>query len=166
MTSKEYIANAEKIECKSCSKGIAMCKLRPCWGTVSDFKKIIKAGHAKKLMLEYYNHNDLNNNETVYFLCGASNGNECTKANWNPKGQCLLLVDNKCQVHSIKPTMGAVACCKKEMDKKLMHACLKTWTTKEGKKVIEDWKKMVDYVEKDDDNDFSMFNVISLAYGI
>jgi len=162
MTSKEYLTGAKKVECTSCTKGVSMCETRPCWGTVSDFKKIIKAGHADKLMIEYYNHEDLNKGERVYFLSGASNGNEGSKASWNPKGTCIFLVNDKCSIHEIKPTIGAVACCKTEYDLKITHACLKTWTTKSGKKLIEDWKKMVNYREKDDDEDFSIMGVLSL----
>ena len=40
-TKIDVIKNAKRIECKNCAKGIAMCRLRPCWGTVKDFKKII-----------------------------------------------------------------------------------------------------------------------------
>jgi hypothetical protein len=94
MTRKEIISSAVKVECVDCHKGVYMCRTRPCWGTVRDFKKIIKAGHAKKLMLEYYNNTAVNKGNNIYFLCGASRGNQCSKADWNPKGTCILLVDD------------------------------------------------------------------------
>lgn len=150
MTRKEIISSAEKVECTVCDKGIQMCRTRPCWGTVSNFRKIIKAGHAKKLMVDYYNNKDVNKGENIYFLSGASRGNECSKADWNPIGICIFFQDNKCDIHGIKPTMGAIGCCKMPIDIKILHACLMTWTTKEGKDLIEKWKKMVDYVEKKD----------------
>ena len=166
MTNKEIISTAVKVECIDCSKGVQMCRTRPCWGTADEFKKIISAGHKEKLMLEYYNNNDLNNGETVYFLCGASNGCECTKADWNPKGTCVFLVDNKCLIHDMKPTMGAVGCCKVGVDKNLLHACLKTWNTKQGKDLIEKWKKDVDYTDKDDNDGFSIYDAIMLNFGL
>ena len=166
MTNKEYIVSAKRIECLNCKDGINMCKMRPCWGTIGDFKKIINAGHQEKLMIDYYSHNDLNKGKRVYFLSGASNGNECSKADWNPKGECIFLVDNKCSINHIKPTIGAVACCKTPTDLKVMHACLRTWNTKQGKDLIEKWKVMVEYVEKDDDEGFSLYDgMMAMVFG-
>jgi len=85
------LANVIKVECSMCENGIRMCHRRPCWGTVEDFKKIIDAGFAKKLMIDYYNDESINNNERTYILSGANNGNECSKADWNPKGKCTFL---------------------------------------------------------------------------
>ncbi len=163
-TKTDIIKTAKKIECKDCTEGIAMCNLRPCWGTVKDFLKIIKAGHAKKLMIDYYSNDKINNGKKIYFLSGASNHNQCSKADWNPKGTCIFLVNNKCNIHNIKPTMGAVMCCKIKQDKTLMHACLMTWLTKEGLKLIEDWKKMVNYVNKDDDEGFNLYDAMTLLF--
>ena len=154
----------KKVECVDCYKGIRMCKTRPCWGMVNDFEKIIKAGNAKKLMLEYYSNRDINKGENIYFLSGASNNNQCSKADWNPRGTCILLENDKCIIHDIKPTMGAVVCCKVPMDKKLMHECLMTWTTKAGLDLIKKWKEMVDYIDKVDDENFSMYDAIMLNF--
>jgi hypothetical protein len=160
------LEKAKKIECKDCSNGVKMCQMRPCWGTVDDFKKIITAGYAKKLMIDYYNHNALNNGKRVYFLSGASNYNECSKADWDPRGACLLLENGKCIINAIKPTMGSIMCCKKEIEGlRYLHACLKTWTTQEGIDLIEDWKKKVDYIEKDDDEGFSLIEGMNLMLG-
>ena len=165
-TKTDIIKTAKRIECKDCRRGINMCEQRPCWGTVKDFKKIIKAGYAKKLMIDYYNNDKINNGEDIYFLSGASSGNECSKADWNPKGTCIFLENNKCIIHNIKPTSGAVSCCKIDYNLKLTHACLMTWTTTEGKKLIEDWKKMVDYIEKDNDEGFNFHEAVMLAFGL
>jgi hypothetical protein len=64
--------------------------------------------------------------------------------------------------------MGAVGCCKNDIgvDKELLHACLMTWTTKEGKDLIEKWKKMVDYVDVQDDEGFDIGDMISLVMGL
>jgi hypothetical protein len=163
MKSKRTILDtAKKVECLGCEKGVAMCNLRPCWGTVEDFKKIIEAGYAKKLMIDYYNADAINNGEKIYFLCGASHNNECSKADWNPKGTCLLLEDDKCTINDIKPTMGRIMCCKKNISgKKYINACMRTWTTQEGSDLIEKWKKMVNYVDKDDNEGFSFVDAFN-----
>ncbi len=153
----------KKTECKGCVNGINMCKRRPCWGTVDDFKKIIDAGNSKKLMIEYYNSDSLNSNKNIYFLSGASNGNERSKADWNPKGTCLFLENDLCSINSIKPTMGAIACCKGDQPnhKKDNEECIATWDTKEGKNLIEKWKVMVDYEDKEDHVGFSASDGLS-----
>jgi len=165
MTVKErndIIKSAKKVECTSCIKGIRMCTTRPCWGTVKDFKRIIEAGYATSMMIDYYAHRDINNGDRIYFLSGASRGNQCSKADWNPKGTCSFLIKEKCAIHDIKPTVGAVACCEKEPDLKLIHACMLTWNTRTGKKLINDWKKMVNYVDVEDDEGFDIGDLISL----
>jgi hypothetical protein len=169
MTIKErntIIRSAKKIECPNCEKGIYYCKTRPCWGTVNDFKKIIEAGHAKELMIDYYSHKNINNGNKIYFLSGSSNSNQCSKADWNPKGVCIFLENDKCRINDIKPTTGAVACCKKKPNISIMHACILTWNTKKGKQLIKDWKKMVDYKDKEDDEGFSFIDAyMAMAMG-
>jgi hypothetical protein len=153
------LEKAKRIECNGCSKGVAMCHMRPCWGTVEDFKRIIDAGYSKQLMIDYYRSDSINKGENVYFLSGANNSNECSKANWNPKGKCSLLENDKCVVNAIKPTMGSIMCCKNKFkSNRYLHACVKTWMTQEGKELIEKWKKMVDYVDKDDDAGFTLYD--------
>lgn len=156
--------NSVKIECSNCSIGVQMCHRRPCWGTVSDFKEIIKAGHAEKLMIDYYNSENINNNERIYILTGANNGNERSKADYNPIGKCsFLTTENKCSIHHIKPAMGAVACCKRENNnvQSENEACVATWATDEGKQLIEEWKTLVNYVEKEDDAGFNFISALS-----
>jgi Fe-S-cluster containining protein len=155
---KEELFSTEKIECKGCLKGINMCELRPCWGTVKDFKKIINAGFSKKLMIDYYESDALKNKKRIYFLSGASNGNECSKADWNPRGECSFLENELCSIYNIRPTIGAIACCKKDplMIRKKTEQCIATWDTKEGELLIEKWKKLVEYQEKEDDAGFSL----------
>ena len=156
----------EKIECNGCWKGVFMCRLRPCWGTVEDFKKIIDAGYSDRLMIDYYKDEEINNDERIYFLCGANNGNEGSKADWNPKGTCSFLEDEKCIIHDIKPTIGAIACCKRKINiKKNNHICLETWLTQEGTDLIEKWKVIVDYIDKDDDAGFDFMSPFNLMFG-
>lgn len=168
MTVKErnnIIRSAKKVECTNCVKGIHMCTTRPCWGTVKDFRRIIEAGFAPSLMIDYYAHRNINNGNKIYFLSGASRGNQCSKADWNPKGTCSFLIKEKCAIHNIKPTIGAVACCKKAPNQKLIQACILTWNTRTGKKLINDWKKMVNYEEVEDDAGFGLDTLISFLLG-
>ena len=75
----------------------------------------------------------------------------------------FLTNENKCEIHHIKPTMGAVACCKREQSKFKQEndACVTTWATDEGKQLIEQWKILVDYEEKDDDEGFDFSSGLS-----
>jgi len=156
----------KKIECKGCKEGIQMCKTRPCWGTVEDFKKIIEAGFAKKLMIDYYNSESVSNNKKIYFLSGASNGNDCSKADWDPRGVCALLENDLCVVHEIKLTIGAIACCKNESGfRDDNEKCIATWDSPEGNELIEKWKVLVEYVEKNDDEGFSFMGAMDLMFG-
>jgi hypothetical protein len=146
------VEKINKIECKGCEKGIAMCYRRPCWGTVKDFKKIIEAGFAHRLMIDYYNSKELKDNKRIYFLSGANNGNECSKADWDPIGVCSFLENNSCSIHDIKPTMGAISCCKtEESQRKYTESCIATWDTEEGIRLIKKWKSIINYIEKEDD---------------
>ena len=148
-----------KVECPSCTKGIAMCHQRPCWGTVSDLERIIEEGHADKLMLDYYNHKDLNNREDVYFLSGANCGCEKQLAKLLPIGPCTFLSEDKCTIHDIKPTLGAVACCKDphSLTTKVIFHCMESWIRKEGAELISRWKEMVGY---DEENVNEMVNAL------
>ena len=42
------------MECTGCSKGVAMCHNRPCFGTPEEFSKIIDAGYANKLRIDHW----------------------------------------------------------------------------------------------------------------
>lgn len=42
------------MECTGCSTGAAMCHNRPCFGTPEEFDKIIDAGFADKLRIDYW----------------------------------------------------------------------------------------------------------------
>lgn len=42
------------MECLGCSNGVAMCHNRPCMGEPKDFDKIIDAGFADKLRIDYW----------------------------------------------------------------------------------------------------------------
>lgn len=42
------------MECKGCKVGIGYCYHRPCWGTPEEFDKILDAGYASKVQLEFW----------------------------------------------------------------------------------------------------------------
>lgn len=42
------------MECTGCSNGVAMCHNRPCFGSPEEFEKIIDAGFADKLRIDYW----------------------------------------------------------------------------------------------------------------
>jgi hypothetical protein len=41
-------------DCKECKAGIEMCYTRPCMGTPEEFEKIIDAGFAEKLRVDFW----------------------------------------------------------------------------------------------------------------
>lgn len=49
----EFINNLDKPAC-NCNAGVRMCKHTPCIGTVDDIEKLINAGYAKNLMLDWW----------------------------------------------------------------------------------------------------------------
>ena len=42
------------MDCPNCINGIKMCHHRPCFGTPEEFEKIIDAGFAEKLRIDYW----------------------------------------------------------------------------------------------------------------
>lgn len=42
------------MECTGCEKGVSMCHNRPCFGSPEEFDKIIDAGFADKLRIDYW----------------------------------------------------------------------------------------------------------------
>lgn len=49
----EFLDQLEKPAC-NCNAGVRMCKHTPCIGTVNDLEKLIDAGYAKNLMLDWW----------------------------------------------------------------------------------------------------------------
>jgi len=144
-----------------------MCEFRPCWGTVEEFKVIIAQGHATKLMIDYYQDRDFFDGNVIYILSGATPGNECSKADFNPTGQCPFLVDRKCSIHDIKPLQGSTNCCKM-LEKSITQKDIAAyWNTPEGKQLVEQWKVMVNYQHKEDNeglNPISAFELLIKSF--
>jgi hypothetical protein len=42
------------VTCTGCSKGVAMCYKRPCWGTPEEFSKLLDAGYAGLIQRDVY----------------------------------------------------------------------------------------------------------------
>jgi hypothetical protein len=52
-TCTKFIDSLEQPAC-NCNAGVRMCKHTPCIGTVDDIEKLINAGYAKNLMLDWW----------------------------------------------------------------------------------------------------------------
>lgn len=52
-TCTKFIDGLEKPACE-CNAGVRMCKHTPCIGTVDDIEKLINAGYARNLMLDWW----------------------------------------------------------------------------------------------------------------
>lgn len=173
--SVNYLNNIPVPECPGCKKGILMCYNTPCMGTVDDIERLMNAGYAKNLMLDWWGgtghfegepgspiraakrkQNEFE--EDVPYLVPATVGNGGKKTPLNKRGKCNLLVDDKCSVHHIKPILGRNACCKIDGDMEIIDGVeilkderidvLRTWNTQRGKDLIARWKEEVGYDEE------------------
>lgn len=139
--SEEFLKNLSQPECPGCKRGVRMCHHTPCVGTVDDIEKIINAGYAKNLMLDWWmgagsgskaiqkalgvkpedveveKHKQSRSEnpfeEDVQYLVPATKGKEGGKAAMIRSGSCNLLVNEQCTLHSLdlKPIQGRLACC-------------------------------------------------------
>lgn len=142
-----------KIECKGCIEGIGFCKNRPCWGTVKDFEKIIDAGHAHSLMLDFWG-SDATISHNVEVLCGAIEGNQGKHVPFNAKGACVFLKDDLCSIHEIKPSEGAADCCKNPHGR-IRPELAKDWDSDSGRALVKRWRDIVGlHTERDIKEDF------------
>jgi len=52
---KLKLADHPDVECRDCEKGKRFCsESRPCWGTPEDVSRLLDAGYADRLMLDWY----------------------------------------------------------------------------------------------------------------
>ena len=136
--SYDFLNSMEKPACPTCVRGVRMCYHTPCIGTVEDMEKLIDAGYARNLMLDWWvgedhkaesisksfglskptrqskpKKGDNPFTEDVSYLLPAIVGLEAQQAPFTRSGKCNLLVDNKCSLHDkgLKPTQGQYACC-------------------------------------------------------
>lgn len=126
-------------QCSGCNRGIRMCYNVPCIPSVEDAEKLLDAGYAKKLMLDWWvglaskekalksvlgrvpgaapkKERENPFPHDVPYLVPAIEGLEGKKAPFSRGGKCNLLVNNQCSLHSLglKPVQGRIACCKVE----------------------------------------------------
>lgn len=131
-----HFQQVDKPACGGCARGVRMCYTTPCIGSVEDIEKLLDAGYAKHLMLDWWvgegskekayekfigrkttaNFKNLKENpfeEDVCYLVPAIRGMEGKKAPYRRSGVCNLLIDNKCSLHDkdLKPIQGRTACC-------------------------------------------------------
>ena len=176
--SLDYLKKMPIPECPGCKRGIRMCYNTPCMGTVDDIERLINAGYAKNLMLDWWvgvetqiKHTKSGKNlkpdneftEDVPYLVPAIVGRQGKQAPWNKKGRCNLLVDDQCSVHVIKPVQGKASCCKVEPETIIVEGeeqyiderikILHTWNTQRGKDLIIRWKQEVDFKLDDDETE-------------
>lgn len=172
--SEDFLNKVTKPACSGCARGILMCHHTPCIGTADEFERLLDAGYANRVSLEFwvgistkdksfgtttvktdkeYDYFD----EDVFYLAPSIVGNEGKKAQFTKSGICNLLVDNKCSLHDLglKPSQGKMACCKienvfidkngKQRDIDERIAILNTWNTQKGKDLISRWKKETNF---------------------
>ena len=162
-----YLANVKTPVCTGCKKGISMCYHMPCMGTVEDMERLLDAGYAKNIMLDWWCGGKFEGKpfkDDVAYLVPAIEGLEGKSAPFIRHGKCNLLVDNLCSLHDkgLKPIQGRMACCTQDKtnqdtsDNEVIgderHNILHTWNTQKGKDLIERWKIEVNY-EGDNDRE-------------
>jgi hypothetical protein len=130
----------DAISC-SCPECKAMCERRPCWPTPEDAQRLINAGLADRLMLDWWF--DHAQNKTVHVLTPAIAGREAGQAPAIPSGRCTFLNEQGlCRLHDLdlKPTEGKQALCKERTPAGLHEQVAQTWDSAFGKTVIDAWE--------------------------
>lgn len=138
----------EPITCEGCVEGLEMCETRPCWGTPEDIRRIISAGFANRLMVDWWS-GTLDGFDSPDIIGPAIAGKEAGYAGARPDGRCTFLTsDGKCELHALglKPSEGAIACCKRAHlgggGKHSLHRQIaKTWATQEGQALAAEWRE-------------------------
>lgn len=173
--SREFLNKMDIPVCKGCSSGIGMCYHTPCMGTPEDMEKLLDAGYANDIMMDWWlgastlkNHEmakkmnfevPIENpfSEDVIYLAPAIKGYGGGKTPLGKKGTCGFLKDNLCSLHDkgLKPLQGKIACCSikrvfkgesEDLDERLY--LLYAWNTEKGRQVVDRWKKLVNFDEK------------------
>ena len=125
----------------TCPECVAMCQHRPCWPTPDDAQRLIEAGYADRLMVDWWFHRD--KNKTIYLLTPAIAGRESGEAPAHPEGQCTFLsVDGLCQIHDsgLKPTEGQIALCNNRTPEGLHEQIARTWDDAVAQALIDRWE--------------------------
>jgi hypothetical protein len=105
-----------------------------------DLGKIIEAGYADRLMLDYWG-TDFDT-EDILILAPAIK-DYCKKhAPFFPIGTCNFFNGGLCEIHQIKPLEGKTNSCKPP-HYDIHFRLAQTWDTEEGRKLVEKWKLLV-----------------------
>ena len=142
---KEWSCN-----CKICQK---MCD-RPCFGTVSDIKKLIEAGYSDRLCLDW-NSAPSDPRTDISFLTPALKDFEGKLSPSFPQSEkgCTFFKEGKCFLHDLKlkPLQGKTAIHsfhKKKLDEESARSCdevkeyiMQDWKSEEGQALVDAWCK-------------------------
>jgi hypothetical protein len=122
-----------------------MCE-RPCWGTPDEIARIIDAGHADRLSLDWWDtcHGD------IPVLAPAERGYEGRRAaNWPSGAGCTFFANGRCLLHTsrLKPMEGRVARHDRPRDEymRVKEWIVAQWETARAAELIARWKTMVWY---------------------
>lgn len=146
------------VEC-SCGTCRMMCEYRPCWPTPQEARKMIDAGLAPKMMLDWWEGERYDDGtEDIYILCPAAVGFEGQRAPGGfmfsmPKLTCNLLKSGLCSIHDsgFKPIEGRMAY--HDGSRGDTHeATAESWNNREAQALVLEWMKLVGYLgwQRDD----------------
>ena len=113
----------------------------PCCGTPEDFKKLIDAGYAERLMYD-------NLPGGSHMLKPSLKGYEGKMSPWHVLSSdgCTFWVNGLCELHStgLKPTSGKLAhhSLSEQKYKQTEEYVNDSWGDRKGTEVIERWKKI------------------------
>ena len=140
-------------ECYECKQ---YCKQRPCWGTPEDIQKLINAGYANRLMLDWWAGEDSDYNDIV-LIVPAIKGAEGEVCPYDPRGTCTFFTDNElCEIHKIKPLEGKTS--HHTSSNKLYRTHEKiamSWDSEKGRRVVEKWRDLTGCQEGPIEGDIS-----------
>ena len=125
----------------SCSECQAMCQRRPCWPTPADAQRLIEAGYADSLMLDWCF--DREQSKTICLLTPAIHGREAGEAPAHPSGPCTFLDEqNLCRLHdlNLKPTEGQLALCHDRTPAGLHEQIGQAWDCDAGRALVDQWE--------------------------
>jgi hypothetical protein len=151
------LAEIPTSEC-TCDKCNGFCTYRTCWGTPDDIKKIIDAGYADRLMLDWWQGYELE----ILVIVPALEGCEGSVAPFDPRGRCTFFKDERCEIHSIKPIEGKISHHSGTSDYNIHEKIVELWDTYEGRSVVEKWRTITGC--RDDPVEGSMFDNIGLMF--
>ena len=125
-------------ECDECKQ---YCKQRSCWGTPADIMRLIDAGYANRLMLDWWAGDGSNYND-ILLIVPAIKGAEGDLCPYDPRGTCTFFTDDElCEIHKIKPLEGKTSYHNSSNKLYNTHERIAmSWDSEEGQKVVDRWR--------------------------